>query len=104
MAKYEIYVDDNFHSMDESERYKEGEYDTYDEALAKCKAIVDRWLALNYREGMTGDQLWEHYRSFGEDPFIPGSGDNRFSAWTYAKEICMNDIESVRRNRAAAGF
>ncbi len=29
-----------------------------------------------------------HYTSFGEDPFIIGPGDYRFSAWDYAKERC----------------
>lgn len=102
MDKYEIHVDDNFHYMDESYRFKEGEYDTYDEALAICKEIVDRSLALNYREGMSSNQLWECYVSYGVDPFIPRSGDDYFSARSYAKEICMKNIESVKRNHASA--
>lgn len=35
--KYEVYVDDNFHFMDESERYKLGAFETCEEAIAACK-------------------------------------------------------------------
>jgi len=42
--KYIVYVDDNFHYMDTDERYKYGEYDTLEEAIRECKAIVDREL------------------------------------------------------------
>jgi len=83
--KYEVFVDDNFHYMDEDERYKLGEFDTEEEAVAACKEIVDKFLLFNYKPGMTAEELYSHYTDFGEDPFVrPGS----FSAWTYAKERC----------------
>lgn len=44
-AKYIVYVDDNFHYMDESERYCAGEFDALEEAIAKCKQIVDESLS-----------------------------------------------------------
>jgi hypothetical protein len=34
-------VDDNFHYMDQDERYEHGIFSTVDEAIAACKAIVD---------------------------------------------------------------
>ncbi len=83
--KYEVWVDDNFHYADEEERYKSGEYDTYEEAEAKCKEIVGWSLEevhYNYYE----------YQRWGDDPFIACNGrpspPKCFSAWNYAKEQC----------------
>jgi hypothetical protein len=39
---YVLYVDDNFHYMNEEERYKGGEYATLEEAVSKCQRIDDR--------------------------------------------------------------
>lgn len=70
-------VDDNFHPMDESERYKAGEYDTLEEAEAQCREIVRQSLEASgwNLEG------WKHY---GEDPYIIGG---KFSAWDYAAHL-----------------
>lgn len=88
--KYIVMVDDNFHFMDESERYKAGEYDNYDDAVAKCKAIVDDFLESALEPGMTAKQLFGSYTMFGDDPFIQGDPKAEskisFSAWDYAKE------------------
>ena len=91
--KYEVYVDDNFHYMDEDERYKLGEFDTAEEAIAAAKKIVDDFLELGYRPGMTPRELFVGYRDFGEDPFIRSDDPTcKFSAWDYARvrseEIC----------------
>src|SRR5512139_1143390 len=51
--KYEVFVDDNFHYMDESERYKLGTFKTCEEATAVCKRIVDEFLEQGYEEGMS---------------------------------------------------
>jgi hypothetical protein len=87
--KYEVYVDDNFHYMDESERYKLGEFDTCEEATVVCKRIVDEFLEQGYVKGMSFKELYKGYIGFGEDPYIV-SGDKTcfFSAWDYAKERC----------------
>ncbi len=87
MAKqtYIVKVDDNFHYMDESQRYTLGEFDSYDEAVAKCQTIVDDYLASALKPGMTAEELYSSYTSFGEDPFI--MGDNaKYSSWKYAKQ------------------
>ena len=89
MSSYTVMVDDNFHYMDESERWELGTFASLDEALGACRALVDRWLAENHKPGMTGPELYRLYASFGEDPFIlGGEGGSRriFSAWDYAKE------------------
>ena len=87
--RYVVYVDDNFHYMDESERYKQGEYETCEEAVSVCKKIVDDFLETGYNKGMSFKELYEGYIGFGEDPFII-SNDKKcfFSAWDYAKERC----------------
>jgi len=87
--KYEVYVDDNFHYMDESERYKLGEFETCEEAVAACKKIVDEFLEQGYTKGVSFKELYEGYIGFGEDPLII-SGDKTcfFSAWDYAKQRC----------------
>jgi hypothetical protein len=96
-TRFEVYVDDNFHYQDESERYKYGEYDTYDEAVKVCKEIVDGELLHVYKKGISAAELYYSYTSFGEDPFIrPSAQGQRFSAWEYARqrcgEICRNNV------------
>ena len=67
--KYKVFIDDNFHYMDESHRYKLGEYNTLEKAIEACKKIVDEFLRENYKSGMTSDELSAQYGMFGEDPF-----------------------------------
>ena len=86
---YTVYVDDNYHYMDESERYTLGEFDTYQTALKAAKNLVDESLAHLYKKGMSERELYSAYHFFGEDPFIsPDEGNPRFSAWDFAKERC----------------
>jgi hypothetical protein len=85
--KYQVYVDDNFHYQDESERYLAGEYDTVEDAIAEAKGIVDEFLQQEYRPGMTAEELYDHV-SFGDDPSIRSEDKkgSEFSAWDYAKQ------------------
>ena len=89
---FEVIVDDNFHYMDEAERYVLGSFETFEAALDAAKRIVDEYLASAYRPGITVEELYESYTSFGEDPFIKTSevqaGAGAFSAWRYARERC----------------
>jgi len=89
MTDFELFVDDNYHYMDESSRYRVGSFTSYGEALAKAKAIVDEFLESSHHPGMTSGELFEGYVGFGEDPFIVPAGEPRFSAWDYARERCM---------------
>ena len=82
--KYIVMVDDNFHFMDSSERYKHGEYRTMQEAISTCKKIVDESLADNYKAGMSPKQLYASYCMFGEDPYVDSNEKSNFSAWDYA--------------------
>jgi hypothetical protein len=86
---YRVLVDDNFHYMEEDERYIFGEFHSLDAAIAACKKIVDDFLVANYKSGMTAEDLYDIYTSFGDDPFIRGADtQNAFSAWDYAKTRC----------------
>ena len=86
---FEVLVDDNFHYQDESERYKYGEYETYEEAVAVCRGIVDRELLHMYENGTSAADLYITYTSFGEDPFVrPAPRKGKFSAWEYARQRC----------------
>ncbi|QDE39823.1 hypothetical protein FIV34_11690 [Luteibacter pinisoli] len=89
MVRYTVRVADNFHYADESETYTLGTFDTVDEALLRCKAIVDDFLATGHVPGMSAESLYQHYITFGDDPFIVGqTSDERFSAWDYARQRC----------------
>ncbi len=88
--RFSVYVDDNFHYMDESERYKLGTFETCEEAIAACKKIVDDFLEEGYRKGMAFNKLIEEYIFFGEDPFIASSDKTCFfSAHDYAHKRCL---------------
>jgi TRAP-type mannitol/chloroaromatic compound transport system substrate-binding protein len=89
MKKYIVYVDDNYHSGDEKERYKLGEFETRDEALTACKNKVDEYFQRIEKGKYSYKELWEGYMMYGEDSFIFNDDtNNRFSAWEYAKQRC----------------
>lgn len=86
---YVVKVADNFHYMDESETYTLGTFETWDEALAAAKKVVDDCLAHHYQTGLNAEDLYSSYKGFGEDPYIPSAPDGEhFSAWDYAKARC----------------
>ncbi len=90
MAKFIVYVDDNFHHGDESERYKLGEFDTREQAVEACKNKVEEYFERLEKGKYSFKELWEGYMMYGEDPFISSDDDsNRFSAWEYAKGRCL---------------
>ena len=92
MPRYKIVVADNFHYMDEDEYWNGGTFDSYDEAVAACRELVDGSLASCHAPGMSTGELYDAYVASGDDPFIVGLDDapmgERFSAWDYAKERC----------------
>ncbi len=94
---YEVLVDDNFHYMDESERYASGVFHTYDQALKHARRIVDRSLLDLMEPGKSADDLIASYVMFGEDPWIRPTpeGTERFSAREYARDRAP-DIVSGR--------
>lgn len=100
--KYTVLVDDNYHYMDETERYKLGDFDSFDEAVAACKEIVDEFLRTGSKTPTTAEALYQCYVMFGEDPFIVGEpAPYRFSAWSYARarceEICAKTLLQLKQ-------
>ena len=87
---WKVLVDDNF-DHGESSLTPVWAYDTLDEAIADCKARVDRWLMSQLEPGMGAKQLYDSYTTYGDDPWILGPPPSKgvlFSAWDYARERC----------------
>ena len=88
---YIVYVDDNFHYMDKSERYKKGEYETEQEAVDICRKIVQDFMDHEISNAGSAEELRQRWLMFGDDPFIKCTEENRiskfFSAADYAKEV-----------------
>lgn len=80
-----VYVDDNFHFMDKSERYTLGTFPSEAEAVAAAQKVVDDFLLQGFRPGIAAEALLASYRQYGDDPWIFGSA---FSAWDYAERRC----------------
>jgi ATP-dependent exoDNAse (exonuclease V) alpha subunit len=76
--------------MDKDERYKYGEFDTKEEAIACCKKIVDEFFEPHKTSKLSYQELWSGYTTYGEDPFIVTEDKSFFfSAWDYAKQKCQ---------------
>ena len=57
-----------------------------------CRRLVDEALLAQYEGGETADQLFERYKSFGDDPFVVAldpAPNIEFSAWTYAQRRAL---------------
>jgi hypothetical protein len=97
--RYTVFVDDNFHYMDESERYMFGTFPSPEAAIEACRQIVDDFLEESCK-GLqpSSEAVYEHYVAFGPDPFIvtndPSIPKVPFSAWTYAREQCFRRFGS----------
>ena len=76
--KYTLYIDDNFHYMDEDERYKFGEFSSLEKAIARAKQIVDAFLVQAYKKGMTAHGPWNFlgtlsvFTGYFQDRLSPG--------------------------------
>lgn len=89
IAGYTVVVDDNFRFQDGAGGYPARKLDSYAEALALARGIVERSLRALYRPGMSAGELLASYRGFGEDPYIvPDEGHPHFSAWDCAEALC----------------
>src|SRR5262245_22319631 len=87
---FAVFVADNYHFMEQDSTYKLGEYATWVEAEAAARRLVDECLNDGFRPGMGAEDLYDTYVSFGDDPYIvpTPAGEERFSAWDYAKRRC----------------
>ncbi len=90
---YSVYVDDNYSLPPDEERYKLGDFATFEKAVAACKRLVDEFLKIEVLSDKALAKRYEDYTHFGPDPFIvtdaPADLHPPFSAWSYAKERCQ---------------
>jgi len=86
-STFTVLVDDNFHFMDEDERWTAGTYDSLREALERCLQMVGQDLLQGHQATMAAADLYESYTMMGDDPFIAGPMKSMFSAWGYAQEL-----------------
>jgi len=94
--KHQVYIDDNYHYMDESERMSVGSFESLEDAIEKCKELTLESLEHLYEEGITPEKLHAQWLMFGDDPFIRGSEVSvPFSAREFVtQELCIKIIES----------
>lgn len=87
-----VYVDDNYHYMDEDSRHTAGEFDTWEKAVTLAKKIVDETVIVAINDGLAPEESYDYYVMFGEDPWIVTNGtephDACIAAWSYARERC----------------
>ena len=87
--KYQVLVDDNFHHLDEKERFELGRFATAQAAVDAARRVVDDYLRSALQPGMRADQLFAAFALFGRDPFVVGAGEEvAFSSFEYARERC----------------
>lgn len=96
-GQFKIFVDDNYHYMDKSERYEVGSYDSLEEAVNKCRELTIRSLKDLYEKGITPEKLKTQWLMFGEDPYVfGGHGAVPFSARKFiSTELCKEIIDSI---------
>ena len=85
--QYSLYIDDNFHYADDSERQFYTEFTDEDEALRAARLIVDDFLQDSYKPGMSATELFQLFTGVGEEPFIT---HGNFTAWSYAEQRCRD--------------
>jgi hypothetical protein len=85
---YTVYLDENSHTADDEGRYRHGEYETAEAAIAECRRIVDDFLEPLRKPGTSSEELFRSYCLFAEEPFVVSSPPVRFSAREYALERC----------------
>ncbi len=96
-----IRVYDNGRYQDEEAAYDLSEEFNEQDALTRCRAMVDDDLAEVYEQGMSAEALIARYQMDGRDPVIIGASEQPFSAWTYAaaragEMVAATGAQSVR--------
>ena len=100
---YIVYVDDNYHPMDEEERYQAGVFDDCASAQKFCRDMVDSFLTTGYQPGMAWQELLSAYKGYGQDPWIATSDAGcQFSAWTYAEQRCQDICQPPKEHLLTA--
>ena len=67
---YTVIVDDNFHYQDPDYRTQITGFASAEQAVEKCKRIVDACLEECADPGRSAEDILDYYQSFGADPWI----------------------------------
>jgi hypothetical protein len=96
--KYTAYADDIFNLYDTSYRRKVGEYDSYEEAEAACRKIIDDFIKMY---GSNKKELALAHAHHGESPFVVPDGPNgeSFSATSYYDEVFDKHFKSSKNDK-----
>ena len=65
---YKVWIDDNFHFMNENERFFHGEFDTPTQSIVASQKIVDDNIESIKEQETDPDKAYERYVCFGDDP------------------------------------
>ena len=85
-TSFTVFIDDNFHYMDEDGCTTLGEYTTAEEAIQAARNVIDEYLLDAWKPGQDAKCLFEAWCSFGEESWIsPPVG---FDAREYARQRC----------------
>jgi hypothetical protein len=66
--------------------YFDSQFDSRQQALDQCRAIVDDFLEESYKPGMTAKELYDFFTFCGEHSFVVGISTLEFYSWDYAWE------------------
>lgn len=98
--RWMVYAEKFFRYEGEEDNHLFSVEDSYEEAIAACKLIVD--LSLRAARDTRAADLFGHYCQFGWDAFIVGPpGNPVFDARGYARQRCQAMIEGRPRPQAA---
>src|SRR5947209_20588627 len=67
---------------------KVGEYQTYEEAVAKAMSLIDRTIRERYQAGMTAQELYWSVSQFDSPAIVPDREDHPFSPAAYTRDRC----------------
>ena len=100
---FKVYCDDMFHYQDTDARLFIGSFATGEEAEEKCRAILRETLLSLHEAGMTAETLMTKWWALGDDPWISGPNDSKFSAATeapaFAKFIVEQKEQELSNNK-----
>lgn len=101
---YTVYIDRGPREKNKTRKYRLGAFNGPDGAKSACKKIVDGFLLSSYKPGMTGEELFLKFTSFGPVPsMVSGENVRSFSARRYArqrsKKICGEDGSDNRSRK-----
>lgn len=99
---YTVVVDDNFHYQDTEYRTVIPGFPTAEDALEKCRSIVEACLEECAEPGRGAEEIFAYYQAFGEDPWIRGA-DVKFSAWDYAEANAHRFVRRQSDGRCQGG-